>query len=248
MQETSQDPVLQDCIQSVTGAKGIIGAALVDPEGKFLAHRLSAPYEPVLLTSLLEHLAAVQDLMVSLDPATRLRSFLGKYEELAILVRWTDRYTVVMLAAPNVNMAMMSVAAAAMQTKADAALSRPKAGPLLRTYPTNPGTVTVSGVEHQAPREGNTASDWRTGNAVTPSSATTSEFVPLDTLKAVVKALAQHTGPTAQALIKRELANRGVTAVTLKRAQYQDFLSTMSQQISDPGARTLFMNEASALA
>jgi hypothetical protein len=247
MQETTQDPVLQDCIQSLTGAKGIIGAALVDPNGKFLAHRLSAPYEPVLITSLLEHLSAIQDLMVSLDSNVQVRSFIGKYEDLSILARWTERYTVVMLAAPNVNLAMMGVAAAAMQTKADAALSRPKAGPLLRTYPTSPGTVTVSGVE--PPREGNTASDWRTGNAsTTPPTGTSSEFVPLDTLKAVVKALAQHTGPTAQALIKRELANRGVTAVTLKRSQYQDFLSTMAQQIQDPGARTLFMNEASALA
>jgi hypothetical protein len=281
MQESMQSNALQECIQGMTGVSGIYGAALLDPAGEFLAVKLPVPYEPVLLSSMLGHLSALQELLASVDGAAQMKSFLARYEEFVIMVRWTDRYSVVLLASPTINLAMLSVAVHAAQMRIEAALSQAKmGGSLLRTYPTNPGTATESGLGPPVPRDGNTAAreitGARTGNTTTREAipavpegntlaregqtvsdplwrsstmppGSSAEFVPRDTVKALVKVLAKYAGPMAEAMIKRELSGRGVTSTTLRRTQFSEFLDALAQQIPKPKTRADFLAEASKM-
>jgi hypothetical protein len=273
MQESVQSNALQECIQGMTSVSGIYGAALLDPAGEFLAVKLPVPYEPVLLSSMLGHLGALQELLSSVDGAARMKSFLARYEEFVIMVRWTDRYSVILLASPTINLAMLSVAVHAAQMRIETALNHARmGGSLLRTYATSPGTVTESGLGPPVPREGNTTTREmhtgpRSGNTTTrevtsslpesntisqtgsalPPPGSSAEFVPRDTIKALVKVLAKYAGPMAEAMIKRELQARSVSSSTLRRTQFIEFLTALSQQIPKPKTRTDFLAEASKM-
>jgi hypothetical protein len=270
MQGSVQNSALQECVQGMTGVSGIYGAALLDPAGEFLAVQLPIPYEPVLLTSMLEHLAALQELLSTMDGAGRMRSFLARYEEFVIMVRWTDRYSAILLASPTINLTMLSVAVQAAQARIEAALTHARmGGSLLRTHSTHPGTATESGLGAPVPREGNTAtwdtqSGARSGNTTTreitsslpesltlsqtssvaPPPGSSAEYVPRDTIKALVKVLAVHAGPIAEAMIKRELSRRGVSSTTLRRTEFSEFVQVLAQQLPKPQSRTTFADEA----
>jgi hypothetical protein len=86
---------------------------------------------------------------------------------------------------------------------------------------------------------------WKGSKDVTgPSPGNSAEYVPRDTIKALVKVLAVHAGPIAEAMIERELSRRGVSSTTLRRTEFSEFVQVLAQQLPKPQSRTTFADEA----
>lgn len=227
-------------LQSVPGVQG---CCLLDTARGVIAHTLKPPYEPLLVQKVLEQFDVVMEMQRTVDGLEVPRLFQGRFASGVLVLRWFDLCTLFVLGAPNLNLAMVTVASNALQVKI--ATSGLVAG--MQTRP----PLTLS-------------SGWRTGPAAPvepapppPLPQTTGpqrtgpvpagDLVPVERLRELAAALARALGPLSTAVVKREVERLGYHTRELPRAALPEVVERCTAQITDGRARAEFAAAARTL-
>lgn len=203
---------MDDVLDSLSHTEGVFGAAVFDEHGGCLASHLRAPYDPVLLGTIVKQLSTAFDAFASLDDG-EVATFSADCEEGCIIVRHVDSYCIVALTYPAFNMNMLNVAINVVVR------SLGRDGPLPGVQPAAlPGVTASSSVSSSS----------------TPVSAVPADAVDRSVVQQFLTIYTDFLGPAAKLVFKQELATIGATSRTLRRAQLSDLLTRLAARIPVP--------------
>lgn len=225
----------QESLNTLANVAGCFGACLLDSRGNVVAHRLSPPYEPVLMTGALAQISIAIEMYASLESHPSPKVFVARFEEGTLVVRWLDGFVVMALGAPNLNTAILLVALNALSMKlANAPAGRPAASAAsMAPLASVPPERSIAPLSSLAP-------------SMAPSG--TGRTVPVDTVRQVSAELAKSLGPLSVSVVKREAQKLGFDARTLPWERFGEWVDALGEQISDPTARRAFVSASKKLA
>lgn len=236
------NPALHESLTGLSGVNGCIGSCLLDRNGAVLAHRLPPPYEPVLVSGALAQIGIAIEMYASLESNPVAKVFTARFDDGVLIVRWFDEYVAVALGSRTMNTAILMVAlnALAMKLAARPMHSAPSmSSPAL----SSPGLSVAPAATAPSPRPA--LSDLGSSASIAP--ALSVRFVPVDTVRDLVAALAQSLGPMAASVVKREAHRLGHEARTVPVPRFADLIDACTEQIPDPAARRAFAAAARKL-
>ncbi|MEQ1504348.1 MAG: hypothetical protein ABMB14_19060 [Myxococcota bacterium] len=247
------NPALQESLTGLSGVTGCIGSCLLDRNGTVVAHRLPPPYEPVLVSGALAQIGIAIEMYSSLETSPVAKVFVARFDDGVLIVRWFDEYVAVALGTRTMNTAILMVALNALAMKLAARPLRTDAPTLsnapglsmpgLSVAPAMSGIVTAPGASPRPPPPA--LSDPGSSASIVPSGSI--RFVPVDTVRDLVAALAQSLGPMAASVVKREAQKLGHEARTVPVPRFAELIDACALQISDPAGRRTFTAAARKL-
>lgn len=237
---------LQESLTGLSGVNGCIGSCLLDRNGTVLAHRLPPPYEPVLVSGALAQIAIAIEMYASLESNPVAKVFTARFDDGVLIVRWFDEYVAVALGSRTMNTAILMVALNALAMKL---ASRPVQGPGLSNAPalSSPGLSIAPAPSVVAPTMPSRPALSDPGSSASIAPASSVRFVPVDTVRDLVSALAQSLGPMAASVVKREAQRLGHEARTVPVPRFVELIDACTEQIADPSARRTFAAAARKL-
>ena len=213
---------------------GVVSCALFSVDNKCLAHQLSPPYEPILLSRIMSEMQQVFDLVTYLDEPAPLTQFVSQHENGTILIRWIDNMKLIVLTKPDTNLAMVNVGVnvaslKVTEAKAKGTLHEMQAVSAARSQRSvsinTPSSLSMSGAGGDAPPDA----------------------VGAEVLKRLLKALARQLGPASKIVLKQEITKMGSSPSTLVAGQYNDLVLMLSRRIPDQSKIDEFLREARTL-
>ncbi|NUQ73638.1 MAG: hypothetical protein HUU21_08800 [Polyangiaceae bacterium] len=115
---------MQAMLASLTQIQGVSGVAVFNLAGECIFHQMPAPFEPVLLARIFADLRTVIDAFQYMDDTSATDSLVCRFDNGNLILRPVGPNSIVLLTAPNVNMAMVNVglkvAALKMERSSDA--------------------------------------------------------------------------------------------------------------------------------
>jgi predicted regulator of Ras-like GTPase activity (Roadblock/LC7/MglB family) len=209
---------MDEVLDSLSNADGVFGAVVLDDHGTCLAHRLQAPFEPILLASVVKRLSTAFDAFSSIEDG-EVTSFSVECQDGNILLRRVDQRWVVVLVYPEFNMNMLNVA----MNVAARTLSRGE-----------PGSGTQPGARGLAASVTNLPSATPSPSQPAAELAAPPDAVDRRVVQQLLAIYTDYLGPAAKLVFKQQLAAVGVTSRTLRRAQMDDFVARLTARIPVP--------------
>lgn len=233
---------MKDILEKLCSIQGVVGCAVYDGSDNCLAHAAPEVFEPILFTRVIGELQEAFNLYRSIEASASLSTFIARFEDGYLDVRWVNGHAILTMAKPSVNTAMLNVGLNAAALK----LSKVLAG--------EPVPASGSGVVVKTPPPLPSVGDSRrmgSGLSISPGSRP-DQLVPpdavgLSVVNALVKLLAQEVGPFAKVHVKNELAKLGVSAQTVGRGQFLDLIGMVAKKIPDVAKQRDFVAAAKAL-
>ncbi|HLM75305.1 MAG TPA: hypothetical protein VK459_21485 [Polyangiaceae bacterium] len=238
---------MQALLASLSQIQGVMGAAVFGPTGECILHQMPMPYETILLNRLFADLRTVLDAFRYMDDSGVTDSFVCRFDNGNLILRPMGGNSVLLMTAPNVNMAMVNVgfkvASLKMERSAEAAHAVTLNPPPPQPAPAPAAQVTMSSVPPMVPAV----------SSLTVSSVVDDAPIPPDAVGAriaddLVRLLAVQVGPFAKVLFRQELKRIGATVQTLTRSQLDDLITLLAPKVPDPVYRNQFIAAAKRLA
>jgi hypothetical protein len=88
---------------------GVLGSAIFNADDECVVHMMPPPYEPMLLGSVMAEMRNALNVLTYLDESSSWGAIVVRYEGGYLVVRQIHRLTVMVIAQPNLNPAMLSV-------------------------------------------------------------------------------------------------------------------------------------------
>jgi hypothetical protein len=209
---------MDEALDSLSKADGVFGVVVFDDHWTCVADRLSAPFEPVLLTRVVKRLSAAFDAFCSIEDGD-VAAFAADCQDGSILLRRVDRYWLVVLAYLEYNMSMVNVAMnVAARTLSRGAVQ--DGTPLAR-----PGPVDSAATLPAA------------SSSFTPTAfplAAPPDALDRSVVQQLLVIFTEYLGPAAKLVMKQQLEAMGATSRTLRRAQLDEFLARLTAKIPVP--------------
>jgi len=209
---------MDNVLSGINAIAGVIGSAAFDSTDACVAHRMPAPYEPILVTHVMRELRSVLGILRYLDDSSPAWGMLvvGYDQGYVVLRPVDDRTTILVLASLSLNLSMLGIGFSVASLK------------LAEDRSSEPSAVGSNrGDDDTAPPT----------HAVGP-----------DVMDALLKSLSKQIGPFARVILKEELTKMGASASTLVRSQYEDLVGMLARRLADPGERHEFMTDVAKLA
>ncbi len=228
---------MQSALAGLTQIRGVKGYSVFDARGTCVEHQMPPPYEPILINQAIGELRAAFDAVKCLDESG-MDSFVGRFELGCIVLKPLSNHTVMLLTAPDVNMATLNIGLKVALLK----LERVESGTL-------PSRDSVPHSGHNFGARANISSNM----SLSPGSPINAAMIPADAVGPAVmseltKLLAVHIGPMAKVIMKKELAQLGLHPQTVGAAQFNDLVSVLARKVPDPAGGHAFISAARNLA
>ncbi len=179
---------LSGAIEQVAGVTGVLGVALLSPDGDCLAHASSVGMEPPSFSEMVRLLAPTRDTFDVMDASHP--SAMGLHFESAIvLIRWIESYPLVVVGVESVHPTVLTLSVSGAAARL-VALARDHGGPA-RAF-----RSTLSGVEEE------------TSSGIV-STVSPEDLVPDDLLAQTAAILLSGLGPRARLEIHRAIKRNG---------------------------------------
>lgn len=240
---------------------GVSACAIFTGNGECIAEDLKPPYESVLFNSANNHLREAWEVFAFLDNS-KPELIVAKFEFGYLAIRRASGHSIVIVAEPTVNMAMINVGMnvavlrlAEGEGSASAKISVPQSQSQPNIRGSNPGhtgtgTGTGSGVNsainalrgNSGPQGLSWTSPSGGGTLVIPPDAVGEQVVG-----ELVTMLSKYVGPFAKVMVKEELKGLGAHPRTLRRAAWRDLLDAIVRGIPQQEQREAFIADAKKL-
>lgn len=222
---------MNDILQGINEVGGVTGSALFDSQNACIAHLCPPPFEPILLGQVMSEVRSALDYLNHLDDAAQWEMLTAAFEGGYVIMRRLEGdVTVMALAQPTVNTAMLGIAFNVAGLKlAKRGQMPPASGPISGPLSSRSGMRSGSGTSMSL-------SDSGGGGGPAPPNA-----VGHEVMSALLKCLAKQVGPFAKIVLKEELTKLGVTAHTIVRGQFEDLVLLLLPRIPDPTKRKEFL-------
>ena len=213
---------MEALLEQLTGVNGVTGAALFNSSGACVAHKLSPPYEPILLVEAVQELRSATEMFTYLDDAP-FQGFVARLDSGVVVSRQSGDWMVLVLGSPALKTAMLNVALSVVTLKlkqvgSPAAMagaasgSRPSVSMSL-------GSMGSSGSGAEAPPDA----------------------VGTTVMRALLKELSKQLGPFAKVILKQELGRMGLSARTVGRRHYDDLVKVLAKKIPEGEKKEQFI-------
>ncbi len=232
---------MNEYLTGINDVAGVVGSAVFDAANQCVAHAAPSPYEPILLSQVMEELRSSIDYLNYIDDGSPWETLIVNFEGGIVYLRKVDDMSILVLAQPTLNSAMLGVALNVVSLK------------LQRGQASGPGAASRSGTGMAsgtgAPRS-STGMISQSGMGSSPSLSMSGSgqvagpnAVGHEMMNLLLKCLAKQIGPIAKIALKEELGKMGVTAHTIERGQFNDLVLTLLARIPDPDKRKEFLDE-----
>ena len=210
-----------ELLDNLCAVPNVRGAALYTDVGLCLDHRLDAPYEQGLVSTVLKELLVAFESYRYMESAA-ISVGLARASEGVIAFMAANRFHVLALADQNVNPAFIHVAFGALRHK------------LM--------TLDADSVSQLSSREGHRVSESHlTIEAAGLEKLGRQDFVSTKRVKQLVEAFTEFAGPAARLVIKQELKALGCSATTLTRPQYDELVNALKGRLNTADQRSTFL-------
>lgn len=233
-------------LAGINAIPGVIGSIIFDSSDQCLEHELPPPYEPVLIAGVLAEVHNAASMLGALD-GSPWQAFAFRFESGYLLVRCIDDVTLLVLAEPSINLAMLNVGFTVATLKI-VQRAAPAAAAATSAASSQSGRVAAS----KQPRLSVSASGQQ---RLSPSpqvfsdsgGVASADAVPRAQMDSLLQALARHVGPMAKIMIKEDLAKMGAAVSTLGLSQYDDFIRLLAMRVTEGSERKEFLAEVEKL-
>ncbi len=230
-------------LTNLANIPSVSGAAIFDHHGTCLEYELAPPYELILLESVRETLDSTRGFVSTLDGSAKPQTFIGRYQHGLLFARWDESFVILLMAAANANVPLLTVGLNAAALKMKAALSDSMSDSSLASMSDSHPAMSAQHQMMSSSQTGGSVNYSVTGQSRVPVPGA----VGVPVIKQLIKLLAHHIGPVARVIVKRELRGLGTNAVSLMPTQYGDLVSLSGRSIADPVRRKAFIGAANEL-
>ena len=240
--------MIDTILAAIDRTPGMIGAAVYDDAGACVGHTFRPPYDPVIGEEIVARFDALAGFASSLDNGQP-DSLVVETDAALILVKKLPAVSLVILAQPTVNAAMLHVAmnSAALKLSSDGrsnAMSR-STSHAMSGHALSSHAMSQSVARDWSQRPASSVTRNVMGglgsviNSEVPPDAVGSAFV-----RHVLRVFTRFAGDQAKFILRDELVRMGVRPQTLRKSQVADFLAALGDTIPSRRERRRFRTEA----
>lgn len=234
---------MNDLLIPLSRTPGFRGVGLFNPDGVCLGHTLQPPYDPVICNEIINRFETLTSIASSVDEGPAEWLVLNT-DVMFVGLRRMEQATLIVLADPDVNAAMLHVACNSLALKLVKALAAtpPSLAASAPTVPSRPSALQSAIAPAAAPSM--IGSPSLVGAGVDLGGEVPPDAVGAPMLNHILRVYMRFTGDQAKYLLRDELMKLGVRPQTLRQGQVTDLLDRLGQYIPNRSERRRFRSEA----